>query len=255
MGRLSEEEKNKLYEDVRPIALECRKSIINENDVINDTFGTIERLGILLLRFPALNNDTSLCGFTLYKHPYNCIYINTRQNLGRQYISCWHEYYHIYTGEGTGLSYLDSENEDPIEYKATLFASMILMPENLVRKYVEDRKVNLEFIKHTDIIKMQNYFGVGHSAMLTRLIQIFPEYKDNMQNRYGIAGKSQKQRERLEEKTIQADGNLHLIKATNDIYVPNSFYDDLEMNMKEKRISKEKAYSLLEIIGRLQDDI
>ena len=122
MKKLSEEEKTKLYEEVHPIALEYRESFIHKNEVIEDTFKTIEQLGFLLIRFPAMGENTSLSGFTIYKAPYNCIYITSRQNLGRQYLSCWHECYHIYTGEGNGISYTDCLMEDPIEYKANAFA-------------------------------------------------------------------------------------------------------------------------------------
>lgn len=44
-GGMNEEEKKKLYEEVRPVALEFRKSFINEGEVIKDAFQMIERLG------------------------------------------------------------------------------------------------------------------------------------------------------------------------------------------------------------------
>ena len=53
MKKLSEEEKTKLYEEVHPIALEYRESFIHKDEVIKDTFKTIEQLGFLLIRFPA----------------------------------------------------------------------------------------------------------------------------------------------------------------------------------------------------------
>lgn len=81
MKKLSEEEKTKLYEEVHPIALEYRESFIHKDEVIKDTFKTIEQLGFLLIRFPAIGENTSLSGFTIYKAPYNCIYINSRQIL------------------------------------------------------------------------------------------------------------------------------------------------------------------------------
>lgn len=147
-----------------------------------------------------MGENTSLSGFTIYKAPYNCIYINSRQNLGRQYLSCWHECYHIYTGEGNGISYTDCLMEDPIEYKANAFASVILMPDDLVRRYIDLEGISLKYLKHEDIIRMQNYFNVGYSAMLTRIIQLYPEYKKNLLNRYAIAQNTEKQRNLLEEK-------------------------------------------------------
>ena len=168
MKKLSEEEKTKLYEEVHPIALEYRESFIHKDEVIKDTFKTIEQLGFLLIRFPAIGENTSLSGFTIYKAPYNCIYINSRQNLGRQYLSCWHECYHIHTGEGNGISYTENLMEDPIEYKANAFASVILMPDNLVKRYIALHNISLQYLRHEDIIRMQNYLSLIHISEPTR---------------------------------------------------------------------------------------
>lgn len=255
MNYLTEQQKAKLYKEVYPIALEFRKSFISDKETIKDTFKTIERLGFLLLRFPAIDGSTSLSGFTIHKEPYDCIYINSRQNLGRQYVSCWHECYHICTGEGNGISYIDAVNQDPIEYKADVFAGLILMPDNLVKEYVIKNDISLEYLSHEDIIRMQNYFQVGYSAMLTRILQIYPEYRQKLKNRYVIAKDDPAQIEKLRQKTISVQGDLQLINATNDIYLPDSFISDIEFNVREKRISKEKAYELLTVIEGLGNDI
>ncbi|MEZ3447487.1 MAG: ImmA/IrrE family metallo-endopeptidase [Lachnospiraceae bacterium] len=255
MKKLTDDKKIKLYEEVCPVALKYRESFIQKDEVIKDTFKTIEQLGFLLLRFPAVGENTSLSGFTMYKQPYHCIYVNSRQNLGRQYLSCWHECYHIYTGEGSGISYTESAMEDPFEYKANVFASIILMPDNLVKGYIESHRLSVDYLKYEDIIQMQNFFNVGYSAMLTRIIQLYPQYKKNLQNRYAIAGKSEKQRKLLEEKTQSVNGNLQLINATNDIYISDSFYEDIRYNLDKKRISKEKAFELLKVIDGLTDGL
>lgn len=255
MKRLTEQEKTELYEEVHPIALEYRESFISKDEVIKDTFKTIEQLGFLLIRFPAVGDNTSLSGFTIYKNPYNCIYINSRQNLGRQYLSCWHECYHIHTGEGNGISYTEAEKQDPIEYKASAFASIILMPDSLVKRYISDHNISVQYIKHEEIIRMQNYFNVGYSAMLARIIQLYPQFKKNLQNRYAIAMNTEEKRRLLEKKTKSVNGNLQLINATNDIYIPDSFYDDITFNLDKKRISKEKAFDLLKVIDGLNIDL
>ena len=255
MKKLTEQEKTKLYEEVHPIALEYRESFISKDEVIKDTFKMIEQLGFLLIRFPAVGENTSLSGFTIYKNPYNCIYINSRQNLGRQYLSCWHECYHIHTGEGNGISYTEAAMQDPIEYKASAFASIILMPDELVKKYILSHNISVQYIKHEDIIRMQNYFNVGYSAMLARIIQLFPQYKKNLQNRYAIAKDTEEKRRLLEKKTKSVNGNLQLINATNDVYIPDSFYDDITFNLDKKRISKEKAFDLLKVIDGLNIDL
>lgn len=255
MKNLTEDEKAKLYEEVYPIALGFRSSFIGNQEIIKDTFKTIEQLGFLLLRFPAVGGDTSLGGFTIHKEPYDCIYINSRQNLGRQYMSCWHECYHAYTKEGSGISYIASVKQDSVEYKADLFAGMILMPTDSVRKYIKYHNISLQYLRHEDIIRMQNYYRVGYLAMLLRILQIYPEYKASLQNRFAIAAGTPIQREKLEKKTLAVQGDLQLIRATNDIYLPHTFMEDISFNIKEGRISKEKAYELLKVIDGLKNDI
>lgn len=255
MNTLSDKERTQLYDEVYPVAQQFRQSFISEQEIIEDTFRTIEQLGYLLLRFPALDDNISLGGFTIYKQPYHCIYINSRHNLGRQYMSCWHECYHIYTGEGNGISYIDSVKQDPIEYKADVFAGMILMPDKLVQSYIQTNNLSPDYLSYEEIIRMQNYFKVGYSAMLTRLIQIYPKSKRSLGARFAIAGNTPDQRAKLEDKTRNAGGDLQLINATNDIYIPDSFINDIEFNVQQKRISTEKAYELLSVIENLNSDL
>ena len=161
----------------------------------------------------------------------------------------------LHTGEGNGISYTENLMEDPIEYKANAFASVILMPDNLVKRYIALHNISLQYLRHEDIIRMQNYFNVGYSAMLSRIIQLYPAYKKNLQNRYAIARNTENQRKLLEEKTKAVHGNLQLIHATNDIYIPDSFYNDITFNLDKKRISKEKAFELLKVVDGLNNDL
>ena len=252
--KLSLDEKEKLYQDVLPIAIEYRRTFIDEMVPIKDSFSTLEQLGFLILRFPALQENKSLAGFTIYKRPYHCIYINSRQNLGRQYLSCWHECYHAISGEGNGLSYISSDDEDSIEYKANVFAGIILMPDNLVKNYMDIHNFSVEYLKYTQIIKMQNYFRVSYSAMLTRLIQLYPEAEFSLKKRYAICKNTVEAKRNLIKKTKEIQGDLRLIQPTNDIYIPQTLFENIEFNMKEKRITKEKAYELLKLIDGLADD-
>jgi len=250
---LSQKEKRDLYESVIPIAVEFRRSFIKDDIPINDTFKEIEQLGFFLVRFPALENCGDLSGFFIEKKPYNCIYINSRQNLGRQYLSVWHECFHAITGTGKGLSYISENGTNPDEYKADSFAGCILMPEKLVYNYISQCNINVEYIKYTDIIKMQNYFQVGYSAMLTRIIQLFPQYSNKLGNRYAIAKNNENSREKLLNFTNEVNGDLKLIRPTNDIFIPETFLDNIEFNLKNKRISNEKAFEMLNLINGIKN--
>lgn len=255
MSKLTDKEKHLLYMEVYPIAQEYRRSFISDDKVINDTFSCIEQLGFLLLRFPAIGQDDSLSGFTIHKEPYDCIYINSRQSVGRQYTSCWHEVYHIITGESNGISYINKIKQDPIECKADMFASFILMPDKLVNQYIDSHNLNLQYLSHVDIIKMQNYFKVSYSAMLTRILQLYPDYKDILGNRYGIAYNNEEKRRQMKQKVAEAGGDIRLVTPSNDVYFPHSYIENIEYNLNNGRISKEKAFEMLSMLERLGNDL
>jgi Zn-dependent peptidase ImmA (M78 family) len=245
--KLSPEDKQLLYHDIAPIASEYRREILRESEPVVDTFSVLEKLGFFLIRFPA---DESLSGFHIKKSGLDCIFINSKHPLGRQYFSSWHEYYHAVTGEGGGISLANQREHDEIEYKAECFASCILMPEPLVKKYIKSNKVNLRFLSYIELIKMQNYFRVSYSAMITRLIQLFPEYKKELSPRYALGTISRKGE--LMSKTVQAGGDLLLIQPTNGAILPKRFYENLDFNLENNRITEEKYTSIKKLIESIR---
>lgn len=248
--RLTEYEKEKAYNEVIPIAQQFRQKYLPENQKVENTFKILEeQLGYFILRFPS--EDSDLSGFHIEKSGIHCIYINSCHTLGRQIFSAWHECYHAINGQ-VSLSFISKLDKDIEEYKAECFASCILMPERLVKLFIIQNNINLNYISHHDIIKMQHYFGVSYSAMVRRLIQLFPENKNTLQNRYALGQKS-KEKE-LEQKTLQAGFDTALIKPTNDIYVSHKFIEDIQFNLKDGRISQEKAMSLIKLIQSLGEN-
>jgi len=242
--KLTEDEKNKAYNEVVPIAQQFRQKYIPENQKVENTFNILEeQLGYFILKFPS--KDSDLSGFHIEKSGIHCIYINSSHTLGRQVFSAWHECYHAINGQ-VSLSFISKLDKDIEEYKAECFASCILMPEKLVRLFVAYNSINPYYISYSDIIKMQHYFGVSYSATVTRLIQLFPQSKNTLQRRYALVQKS-KDKE-LEKRTLQAGFNTDLIKPTNDIYVSQKFIEDIQFNLKDGRISQEKAMSLIKLI-------
>lgn len=248
-GSLSPEVKEELYRSVIPIASEFRKKFLDENVPIADTFQTLEQLGFFIVRFPTHNN---LSGFHLKKGGYDCIFINSAHQLGRQYFSGWHECYHAYTGEGGGISLEEDMQLDEIEYKAECFAGCILMPETMVREYIQSKRWNnLRFVKYEELIQMQNYFRVSLNALITRILQIFPYYKDALSNRYSLS-----QPNRIDEmlkKIRSVNGDEALILPANDFSVSQRLYETLHQNLSNDRISAEKVHSILEMLDHLRE--
>lgn len=247
-SKLTSEKKAELYQSVVPIAEEFRTRFLNKDAPIEDTFETLERLGYFIVRFPAHND---LSGFYIKKGEYNCIFVNSSHSLGRQYYSAWHECYHAYTGDVGGISLFGDIQYSEMEQRAEYFASCILMPEDLVRKYIRQNGLsNLKYIKHEHLIIMQSYFRVSYSALLTRLGNLYPKYKKDLSSRYSLG--LPKNAQKLLNKTQSVDGNVSLALPTNKFFVSQRFYELLHNNLKDDRISTDKAQSVLEFLERMK---
>lgn len=242
--KISPLEKQELYQSVVPIAEEFRNKFLDRDKPIEDTFETLERLGYFIVRFPA---HDKLSGFHINKGGYDCIFINSAHSLGRQYFSSWHECYHAYTKEGGGVSLVGAEKHSAIEQKADYFASCILMPENLITEYLQKAGIlNLKFISHEQLITMQNYFRVSYAALLTRLIQLYPSYKETIDNRR-ILGLPQN-KEKMLQKIEEFNGDLTLAQPTNEFAVSERFYQKLHDNLLHDKITSDKAEAILNLL-------
>lgn len=238
-------DKDKLFIDIRNEASTTIEAFFNEHGdkityPIIDSFKTLEALGALIVSF---KTEDDLSGFQSNKNGFPCIFVNSAHGLGRQNFSLWHEFYHFYTGEQSSLSYWNEELSDPVEQKADYFAGSVLMPEDEIMTYLKKHDINdIQYIKNTDIIQMQHYFHVSYNAMVTRLIQVFPHV--NLYSRYGLG----KKKEKLKETTEQLGLEMTYETSTNDIYISPTFFEDLEKNIDENRVSSEVSSEILNLI-------
>ncbi|KGA98662.1 hypothetical protein AJ85_06505 [Alkalihalobacillus alcalophilus ATCC 27647 = CGMCC 1.3604] len=243
-NKLTPLQKEELYQSVVPIAEEFRSRFLNRDEPIEDTFNTLEQLGYFIVRFPAHEN---LSGFYIKKGEYNCIFVNSSHSLGRQYYSAWHEVYHAYTGDIGGISLFNDIKHSEMEQRAEYFASCILMPEDMVRRYIRQNGLsNLKYISYDNLIIMQNYFRVSFKALITRLIKLYPTYKMDLSVRYNLGTK--KNAQKLINKIHGVGGDETLVLPTNKFSVSQRFYELLYSNLEEDRISAEKAQSVLELL-------
>ena len=181
---ITNEERASYYKEIAPIAIRERAKLFKGNNLGNE-IDVLEQLGFIIVKFPS--KDKNLSGFCIEKSGYKCIYINSNITEGRQRFSLWHEYYHLITGDGIGISYNDGDKYSKSECKAHLFASLFLMPENAVREYIELNRISMPYIKNKDILRMANIFNVSFSAMLYRIIQIYPYCKKELGKRFKTA--------------------------------------------------------------------
>ncbi|GMB00095.1 ImmA/IrrE family metallo-endopeptidase [Pelosinus sp. IPA-1] len=245
--KLTDEEKYSAYQEIIPIVQEFRQKEMPKCQRVENTLGLLEeQLGYFVLKFPSA--EDKLSGFHIMKSGYHCIYINSAHVLGRQNFSLWHECYHAYANQ-VSISMEGEAKNDINEYKADCFASCILMPEVLIREYVAEKGINIAYAKYDQLIQMQHFFGVSYSAMITRMIQLFPEHKEDLNVRYALSRKHRHQE--FLEKTKRLGLDTALIEPTNEVYFSPRFFEDVKFNLSEGRITQDKCSMLIEMVERL----
>ncbi|MCU9612741.1 ImmA/IrrE family metallo-endopeptidase [Caldibacillus lycopersici] len=249
MTKFTSDQKKEIYSSVVSMAEKFRNDFLDTSKPIGDTFNTLEELGYILVRFPA---HKDLSGFQITKGNYKCIFVNSAHSLGRQYFSAWHECYHAYSGDKGSISLFSETKYNEMELKANLFAACILMPEDLVMKYLyENNLTNLSDVSYEQLIKMQNYFRVSYRALITRLIELYPKFSNALRPKFDLANEENK--ELIIQYVIKVNGDISLVQPTNDFVISQRFYKKLHDNLAENRISAEKAqeiYNFLEDIRR-----
>lgn len=246
--KITQEERKKFYKDIAPIAISERSKLFKYNDLSNE-IDVLEQLGFIIVKFPS--KDEKLAGFCIEKSGYKCIYINSNTSLGRQRFSLWHEYYHLITGDGIGISYDDELNYNESECRAHLFSSLFIMPENLVRNYIKNKNITMPYIKNAEILEMANKFRVSFSAMLYRIIQIYPTYKDDLGRRFTVANN----KKRLSDLATKNNLSIEYENITNDCYITKIFFEQIEKNFKEKKITDEKISYIKKLLDKARDNI
>lgn len=242
---ITQEEKLDFYKKITPIAIEERNKLFKDNR-LNNEIEVLEQLGFIIVKFPS--EDTDLSGFCINKSGNRCIYINTNTTKGRQNFSLWHEYYHLITNDGIGVSYKDGEKYSVSECRAHLFASTFLMPEEYIKNYLFINNITLPYIKNEEILEMSNRFNVSFSAMLYRITDIYPEYKRALGNRFSTANNYEKLKNVASPKNL----SLEYEEVTNECYITKVFFEQIEKNYNDKKITDEKLLFIKELLEKAQ---
>lgn len=222
------------------VANEIRKEL--NLSIGEDPFKVISNIeDYIIIRFPS--KIENLSGFSLKKGKYKCIYINSNHVLGRQYYSCWHEYFHCINDLNEfKMSYYGDKQEE--EEKANYFASCILMPREEIEEYVILSKKKINEYNEDDLIKMQYKFRVSFQSLLFRLKDI---YRCDSILKYKYLSALKNKDEYL-KKIEKNKFNPEMILPTNDACVSKGFFKDLEANLINNRITISKVEQIMKIV-------
>lgn len=244
---ITEEDRANFYKEIYPIAIAERKKLFKDNN-LNNEIDVLERLGFIIVKFPSKDKDLS--GFCIKKSGNKCIYINTNTTKGRQQFSLWHEYYHLITDDGIGVSYKDGEKYSKSECRAHLFASLFLMPESVVNNYIYMNNITLPYIKNHQILDMSNKFKVSFSAILYRIIQIYPKCKNDLGKRFATANSYNKLKKLAEQNRL----SIEYEDTTRESYITETFFEQIEENYNAKKITDEKLAFIRDLLEKAKEN-
>jgi Zn-dependent peptidase ImmA (M78 family) len=114
------------------------------------------------------------------------IAINSAMTHGRQRFSMAHELYHYFYDEmDTVICASDIGESSAVERNANIFASFFLAPPAALSTAIKELKKAKPALGLSDVIKLEQFFGMSRQAMLIRLIdegELSPEDTVPMRN-------------------------------------------------------------------------
>jgi Zn-dependent peptidase ImmA (M78 family) len=151
-------------------AFSIRKKLGEDNSSPIDIFALIHTIDKLTLVMYPLGDKIS--GACLKNKASVVIAINSGMSMGRQRFSLAHELYHLFFDDGMSSTICQRKigSGNDTEKFADQFASYLLMPQTALYEKIQELKgkENRE-LTITDVVKLEQYFGVSRQAMLFRL--------------------------------------------------------------------------------------
>lgn len=140
--------------------------------------------GISVVIRPLSDRTSGMC---LRSGSDRLIIANSRKSLGHQRFTVAHEYYHLCYDRITGRACEVGHDDAPAERRANQFAACLLLPEEGIRQLLLRRLRGSDTIGIADVLHIEHYFGVSHSATLLRLRELgYMSIADAEAMRHGV---------------------------------------------------------------------
>jgi Zn-dependent peptidase ImmA (M78 family) len=217
-------------------------------------FEAAEKIGYRVIRYP-IGNEAFL-GLAMIKDGERIIFSNSSIILSREVFSVAHEMGHqrLHLSEA-GLNIIkddDFSDRDEHEVEANYFAACLLMPREMVEKYIrhELRDKSINNLSGLDIARIQTSFNVSYDMALIRLKAL------------GIldgATMDWLKFEKLENSTTNLlnaiNGNVGLCKPTEAKTLPAEYLEWVISNYNEKLIPLKSLESAFNYVGLKVEDV
>lgn len=221
---------------------------------ISDIISILEDCAFLI-RKPL--NTKEISAFTTYMDSTFVVFLNSSFSFGHERFSAAHELYHIeYNSDILKKEklHIEKNSKDILDedYRANIFASEFLMPEDAVKSvFYKLVNVSPKLIEPRHVVRLNTYFNVSYAAMVKKLIQLgLCDIDRNTYLRdYGSLEKTQE----LQEITKKEGLSINLLLPSNVISVSREYIEYSKANYESKKISYKKIAELLSFIGETPD--
>lgn len=128
------------------------------------------KLGVLTLYKPM---PAAVSGMAVKVDAHRFVLVNCEHSLGRQHFTLCHELYHLYIQPDftarTCQAGLFDKKKDPEEYRADLFATYLLLPEEGILELIPTAELKKDKPSLATLLKVEHYYACSRSALLYRL--------------------------------------------------------------------------------------
>lgn len=169
------------------------------------------------------------------------ILINSNSTRGRQHFSIAHELYHLFYDEAPVPHFCaGTEEKNPAERSADMFASAFLMPRTGIISKLTQEEITSQKIAIDSVLKLGQFYGVSHSTMVVRLKELKLISAETANNLMEI---------RVRREAALRGLDLSLYSKGNENLVIGDFGLKARQLFDEERISEGHYMELLNMIG------
>jgi len=216
------------------LAIDTRLKLGLQTTEYFDVYRAILSLGITYIKRPL---ESKISGATIRGNRTQIILVNSLKSLGHQNFTIAHEIYHCLYTKGLKSRVCNTENFGKVsgdEELADLFAVHLLMPEEaIIYQLTLQNKLGGK-LSLSDIINLEQYFGVSRKAMRWRLEELklissqqSAQYATNIIKRAKLRGKDIRLYEATGDSDIISDYAEKAKEALDKGLITESRYEEI----------------------------
>lgn len=243
-------------QEIQKRANEFRESCVVIKYSVVDIFNECERAETRLIRYPI--GEKGVLGFAQIRDGERIIFSNSSVRLSREIFTIAHEMGHLLLHMQDESVYIDDKNTflglctDVKEIEANYFAVCLLMPEEMVRKYIS-LELDVEWDGQwnaLDIARMMTAFNVSYEVVLNRL-----ESLSIIDKKTKVRLDNEKNARKVSKLLQIAGGNSGLNNVSNEKRIPGQYIDWVVYNYNHGVIPEETLKKSLEYFELTPEDI